>query len=70
MPKQAPNLPLPSIRPDTTGEQPLHHQLYAQLSQAIRTGQLKPGTGKVIVEPRFSQPVSALSSPWDMWWRL
>src|SRR5215208_2847952 len=44
MPKQAPNLPLPSIRLDATDEQPLHHQLYEQLRQAIRTGHLKPGT--------------------------
>jgi GntR family transcriptional regulator / MocR family aminotransferase len=44
MPKQAPNLPLPSIRLDATAKQPLHHQLYEQLSQAIRTGHLKPGT--------------------------
>src|SRR4051812_7046826 len=44
MPKQAPNLPLPSIRLDATDEQPLHRQLYEQLSQAIRTGHLKPGT--------------------------
>src|SRR6476619_6405925 len=43
MPKQAPNLPLPSIRLDATDEQPLHHQLYEQLIQAIRTGHLKPG---------------------------
>jgi GntR family transcriptional regulator / MocR family aminotransferase len=44
MPKQAPNLPLPSIRLDATDKQPLHHQLYEQLSQAIRAGHLKPGT--------------------------
>jgi GntR family transcriptional regulator / MocR family aminotransferase len=44
VPKQAPNLPLPSIRLDATDELPLHHQLYEQLSLAIRTGHLKPGT--------------------------
>lgn len=44
MPKQAPSLPLPSIRLDATSKQPLHHQLYEQLSQAIRAGHLKPGT--------------------------
>jgi GntR family transcriptional regulator/MocR family aminotransferase len=44
MPKEAPSLPLPSIRLDTTAKRPLHHQLYEQLSQAIRTGDLKPGT--------------------------
>jgi GntR family transcriptional regulator / MocR family aminotransferase len=44
MPKQAPNLPLPSIRLDARDKQPLHHQLYEQLSQAIRSGHLKPGT--------------------------
>jgi GntR family transcriptional regulator / MocR family aminotransferase len=44
MPKEAPSLPLPSIRLDATAKQPLHHQLYEQLSQSIRTGHLKPGT--------------------------
>ncbi len=44
MPKQAPDLPLPSIGLDVTAEQPLHRQLYEQLSHAIRTGYLKPGT--------------------------
>ena len=44
MPKEAPSLPLPNIRLDTTAKRPLHHQLYEQLSQAIRTGDLKPGT--------------------------
>ena len=44
MPRHAPELPLPSIRLDATAEQPLHRQLYQQLSHAIRTGQLKPGT--------------------------
>jgi GntR family transcriptional regulator/MocR family aminotransferase len=44
MPKEAPSLPLPSIRLDATAKQPLHHQLYEQLSQSIRSGHLKPGT--------------------------
>jgi GntR family transcriptional regulator/MocR family aminotransferase len=44
MPKQTPDLPLPGIRLDATARVPLHRQLYKQLSQAIRTGQLKPGT--------------------------
>jgi GntR family transcriptional regulator / MocR family aminotransferase len=44
MPKQTPDLPLPSIRLDATAELPLHRQLYEQLSTAIRSGHLKPGT--------------------------
>jgi GntR family transcriptional regulator / MocR family aminotransferase len=44
MPKQTPDLPLPGIRLDAAAGVPLHRQLYKQLSQAIRTGQLKPGT--------------------------
>ena len=44
MPKQTPDLPLPSIRLDTTAQLPLHRQLYKQLSHAILTGLLKPGT--------------------------
>lgn len=44
MPKQAPEIPLPDLRLDTTSKQPLHRQLYQQLSQAIRTGHLQPGT--------------------------
>lgn len=43
MPKQTPDLPLPSIRLDATAQLPLRRQLYQQLSQAIRTGLLKPG---------------------------
>jgi GntR family transcriptional regulator/MocR family aminotransferase len=44
MPKQTPDLPLPSIRLDATAPLPLHRQLYEQLSRAIRAGHLKPGT--------------------------
>jgi GntR family transcriptional regulator/MocR family aminotransferase len=44
MPKQTPDLPLPSIQLDASGALPLHRQLYAQLSQAIRAGRLAPGT--------------------------
>src|SRR5436309_7090600 len=44
MPKQTPDLPLPSIRLDATAELPLHRQLYEQLRTAIRSGHLKPGT--------------------------
>jgi DNA-binding transcriptional regulator YhcF (GntR family) len=44
MPKQTPDLPLPSIRLDATAQLPLHRQLYEQLSRAIRAGHLKPGT--------------------------
>lgn len=43
MPKQTPDLPLPSIRLDATAQLPLRRQLYEQLSQAIRTGLFKPG---------------------------
>jgi GntR family transcriptional regulator/MocR family aminotransferase len=44
MPKQTPDLPLPSIRLDATAELPLRRQLYEQLSTAIRGGHLTPGT--------------------------
>jgi GntR family transcriptional regulator/MocR family aminotransferase len=44
MPKQIPDLPLPGIRLDPGGALSLHRQLYEQLSSAIRSGQLKPGT--------------------------
>jgi GntR family transcriptional regulator/MocR family aminotransferase len=44
MPKQTPDLPLPSIQLDASAALPLHRQLYVQLSQAIRAGHLAPGT--------------------------
>lgn len=44
MPKQTPELPLPGIQLDAGAVLPLHRQLYNQLRDAIRTGDLKPGT--------------------------
>lgn len=44
MPKQTPELPLPSVQLDVDANLPLHRQLYSQLRNAICTGDLKPGT--------------------------
>ena len=43
MPKQTPDLPLPTIQLDASSALPLHRQLYNQLRDAIREGHLKPG---------------------------
>ncbi|MBK9942308.1 MAG: hypothetical protein IPP13_11895 [Kouleothrix sp.] len=66
MPKQTPDLPVPGIRLDATAEQPLHRQLYRQLSHAIRLGHLKPipalqgldEAGRVIYLGTFSKVFS------------